>query len=274
MLINELKLYQRSDSFIWTDEHISKNMLSAHLDFESDAASRNMKTIEKTIEWLVDKIPNGGKILDLGCGPGLYSSLLAKKGYSVTGVDISDRSISYAKNKAVEENLQIDYQCVNYIKDAIGTGYDAVICIYCDFGALIPEEQSVLLKKIYGGLSDNGAFIFDVFKAGLCDKMQEYRSWYYSGEESFWTDKPHFILEELKHFIDYKTWGSRTIIIEEGKNPREFITWDNYYTEDDIENVLNNSRFNIESINNKLVAENEFTSNDVMFIEAKKMMHI
>lgn len=274
MLSNELELYHRSNCFIWTDEHISKNMLSAHLDLDCDAASRNKKTIEKTIEWLVDKIPNGGNVLDLGCGPGLYASMLAKKGYSVTGVDISKQSISYAINKAIEDNLQIDYQCMDYIKNDIGVGYDAVICIYCDFGALTPAEQSILLKKIHCGLSDNGIFIFDVFKGGLNDNMQEYRNWYYSGEESFWCNKPHFLLEESKHFVDNKTWGSRTIIIEEGKDPKEFVTWDSYYREEDIENILNDNGFNIQSINNTLVAANEFTSNDVMFIEAKKKIQV
>lgn len=270
-MMNELKLYQRSDNSIWTDGHISKNMLSAHLDLDTDAASRNIKTIEKTIEWIVDKIPKGARILDLGCGPGLYSSLLAMKGYSVTGIDISKSSISYATNNVVEENLLIDYQCLDYIKDDIGMDYDAIICIYCDFGALIPEEQSVLLKKIRNALLDGGIFIFDVFKTGLCDKMQEYRNWYYSDGESFWCVKPHFILEESKHFIDYKTWGSRTVIIEKGKEPREYITWDNYYTENDIEKILNNNGLNIQSINMELIPENKFTSNEVMFIEAYKM---
>ena len=62
-----------------------------------------------------------------------------------------------------------------------------------------------------------------MFKTTLCDKIQEYRNWYYSDEESFWCVKPHFILEESKHFIDYKTWGSRTVIIEKGKEPRDIL---------------------------------------------------
>lgn len=36
MIVNNLQLYQRSKSFIWTDKHISKNMLAAHLDLDSD----------------------------------------------------------------------------------------------------------------------------------------------------------------------------------------------------------------------------------------------
>lgn len=270
MFVSELKLYQRSNDFIWTDEYISKNMLAAHLNFDNDAASRNIVTIEKTIDWIIGRIPKGGKILDLGCGPGLYASLLTKKGYSVTGIDISQRSISYAKQKAAEDKLQIDYRCADYIKDDIGMGYDAAICIYCDFGALIPDEQALLLNKVYCGLSNEGVFIFDVFKTGLCDNMQEKRDWYYSDRGGFWSDKPHFLLEEIKHFVIHNAWGSRTIVIEEGKSPREYITWDQYYTEDAIKGVLNNNEFDVISINEELIPRNDFTSNDVMFIEAKK----
>ena len=273
MIFNELKLYQRSEDFIWTDEYISKNMLAAHLSLDNDAASRNIITIEKIVDWIISKVPAKGKILDLGCGPGLYASLLAQKGFSVTGIDISQGSISYAKKKAAEENLQIDYYCADYIKDDISKGYDAVICIYCDFGALTPEEQTILLSKVYSGLSENGIFIFDIFKDGLCENKIESRDWQYSEGGRFWCDNPHFLLEEVKHYPNQKVWGSRTIIIEDGKSPREYITWDQYYTEDSIKEMLSYNGFKVLNINNELVAENEFTSNDVMFIEAKKWMN-
>ncbi len=49
MIVNNLQLYQRSKSFIWTDEHISKNMLAALVDLDFDAASRNISKIKKTV---------------------------------------------------------------------------------------------------------------------------------------------------------------------------------------------------------------------------------
>ena len=167
MIVNNLQLYQRSKSFIWTDEHISKNMLTAHLDLDSDAASRNINTIKKTVEWISSVTKENAKILDIGCGPGLYSAALSEKGFNVTGIDISSRSIKYAEQKAIENNLFINYQCKNYIDDIIERKFDVVICIYCDFGALIPDEQTILLRKVSNVLSDDGIFIFDVFKSGL-----------------------------------------------------------------------------------------------------------
>lgn len=50
LIFNDLKAYQRSEHSIWTDDYISQNMLTAHLDMSNDVASRNINTIGKTIE--------------------------------------------------------------------------------------------------------------------------------------------------------------------------------------------------------------------------------
>jgi len=270
MIVNNLQLYQRSKSFIWTDKHISKNMLAAHLDLDSDVASRNISTIKKTVEWISSVSKENAKILDIGCGPGLYSTALSEKGFNVTGIDISSRSIKYAEQKATENNLFINYQCKNYIDDIIEGKFDVVICIYCDFGALIPDEQTILLRKVSDVLSNDGIFIFDVFKSGLCNFKEEKKDWQYISESSFWSEKPHLLLEEVKHFPRHQVWGTRNIVIEEGREPREYITWDHYYSERDIEKLLNKNGFQAFTIRNDIVDENEFTSSDVMFIIAKK----
>ncbi len=84
------ELYEKGTAVMWTDPHISKQLLEVHLNPEVDLASRKKKTIESTVKWMLDKAgKNNLKILDLGCGPGLYSQLLARKGHQVTGVDFS-----------------------------------------------------------------------------------------------------------------------------------------------------------------------------------------
>src|SRR5690242_3531145 len=73
----------------WTDPHIAGQMLAAHLDPSTDAASRQPATIDAEVAWLVARLglQAGGRVLDLGCGPGLYSRRLAERGLAVTGVD-------------------------------------------------------------------------------------------------------------------------------------------------------------------------------------------
>jgi len=92
-------LYSPGEEQFWTDPHIAEQMLAAHLDPSNDAASRRPETIDREVDWLVTALglKDGDRVLDLGCGPGLYSTRLARRGLQVTGVDFSANSIEYAR---------------------------------------------------------------------------------------------------------------------------------------------------------------------------------
>lgn len=63
------------------------------------------------MQWraFVDRVPAGATVLDAGCGPGVLSVLLAKKGCIVTGTDISEPNIKEAKAYAEREGVRIDF---------------------------------------------------------------------------------------------------------------------------------------------------------------------
>lgn len=70
---NKPKAYEETDIAFWDDQHISNSMLSAHLASDSDGASRNHAFIKQSVKW-IDSFPRlGNKLLDLGCGPGIYA---------------------------------------------------------------------------------------------------------------------------------------------------------------------------------------------------------
>jgi 2-polyprenyl-3-methyl-5-hydroxy-6-metoxy-1,4-benzoquinol methylase len=118
-------LWQRSDGPFWDDEHISKGMLEAHLNPDWDAASRKHSFIGASVKWLSGVIPAKGKILDLGCGPGLYAKRLSDVGYDVTGMDFSKRSIAYAKSR----DAKTEYIYKNYLELDYNAIFDAVVLI-------------------------------------------------------------------------------------------------------------------------------------------------
>ncbi len=266
---NKLTLYERSKDFLWTDEHISAGMLSFHLRQDTDAASRNRKTILKTVEWIDSFLPKNGSIIDLGCGPGLYAEELALKGYTVAGLDISPRSIEYAKKSAAEKKLPIEYSCGSYITQKIEGSYDGAVCIYCDFGALIPSEQKVFLKNVHDALKEGGIFIFDVFGYGMSSTKKEFRSWEYNDGPGFMCSTKHFIMSEVVYFEEEKVWGSRNIVSTEN-SIKEYTTWDTMYNNDSITELLDQNGFTVQEIHTSLVASNSFTSDDVLFVKAVK----
>ncbi len=70
----------------------------------------------------------GCRVLDLGCGPGLFSILLAKKGAAVTGIDYSSSMVDAARANASAEGVSCDFmkmdaQCLEFEDDT----FDAVV---------------------------------------------------------------------------------------------------------------------------------------------------
>ena len=83
-------------------------------------------------------------ILDIGCGGGILSEALSKKGAKVTSIDASDKTIKIAKKHAVENNLKIDYKCCTldeYIKNSKKT-FDCIVCF--ELIEHVPDPKKLL----------------------------------------------------------------------------------------------------------------------------------
>src|SRR5512139_3854349 len=94
--------WQEGDNIPWNEAGFSERMLQEHLSQAHDAASRRFATIDRHVEWIHHEMLDGqtGHVLDLGCGPGLYTSRLAQLGHSCHGIDFSPASINYARETA------------------------------------------------------------------------------------------------------------------------------------------------------------------------------
>jgi SAM-dependent methyltransferase len=139
--------------------------------------------IDQSAAWITSLLPKVGKILDLGCGPGLYSKRVAKQGFQVTGMDISDCSLSYAR----EHDLQSTYFSQSYLTLDFENEFDAVTLICCDYGALTEVERLTLLQKAFHALKPGGLFLFDVFTPVCFNSKAELTSWNISAQGRFWS---------------------------------------------------------------------------------------
>ncbi len=103
-------------------------------------------------------IPEGGKILDLACGKGRHAIYLNSIGYDVTGVDLSENSIEFAK-QFENESLHFDVHdmCKPYMKK-----FDAVINLFTSFGYFDKEEDNLnTIKAIKEDLNEFGFGVID-----------------------------------------------------------------------------------------------------------------
>ena len=130
------EFYTTSD--LWTDEYTSKQMLSFHLNGDVDISSRRFSFIERSAAWIISEFDLGaGKsLIDFGCGPGLYTERLASTQAAVTGIDFSINSLEYARQRATQQGLDIQYIHQNYLEFNTADRYDLIMMIFCDFCAL------------------------------------------------------------------------------------------------------------------------------------------
>lgn len=243
LLLQKPALWQRSCEPFWDDEHISKGMLEAHLNPDWDAASRRHSYIDCSVKWLTSIIPAGSKILDLGCGPGLYTKRLSDAGYDVTGMDYSKRSIAYAE----EHDTKTKYIFKNYLEMDYTEAFDVITLIYCDYAALIPDERKTLLSKIHRALKPNGLFIFDVFTEQTFNGKSDHTSWSYHEKGGFWSDNPHLCLEAEYYFKNNTVKVYKTIVITEN-GLHEYLIWDTVFTKHTLLNEVTPLGFQMHSI--------------------------
>jgi cyclopropane fatty-acyl-phospholipid synthase-like methyltransferase len=211
---------------LWTDEHTSKQMLKYHLNESVDAASRNREFIERSVEWIASKfeVKEGTKIADFGCGPGLYSNRLAKRGAMVTGIDFSSNSLEYASDVAAKDSLKIDYVQTNYLEFETDSRFDLIIMIMCDYCALSPEQRGTLLRKFSSLLNPDGSVLLDVYSLGFFEQKEETALYERNLLNGFWSAQNYFgFLNSFKYQDEKVLLDKYTIIEETGK--KEVYNW-------------------------------------------------
>jgi len=265
------KIYEPGNAIMWTNPHISKQLLQVHLSEHTDLASRKSETIKKTVDWILSQTQTDQlTILDLGCGPGLYSELLAQKGHLVTGVDFSANSINHAKVQAKEKNLDIIYINEDYTKlDLPENSFDLVMLVYTDFGPLLPEARQQLLKVIKKVLKPGGLFILDVLNDNNLKSMLSPKAWEVS-EKGFWSDKPYLALSESFLYEDEKVILYQHMVIDEKDQNKVYRFWTHFFSNADLREILEEYNFdNIAFHQNVIPSGDGYHADDVTFCTAK-----
>ena len=237
--------FEPGEPRFWDDPHISKGMLAAHLDPESDAASRKHVTIDKDVDNLLASgfLKPGDRILDLGCGPGLYCSRLAERDLKMTGVDISERSLDYARRYALEHGVQIDYRLLNFFDIDFSGEFDAVIQCHGELNTFSDEKLDELLSRLHRALKNGGLLIFDSSTRGVRMKVGLKNGWYVS-ESGYWRPGPHLVLEMGFDYPENDIWLNRYIVVDEAR-VAVYNLWFHDYALETICPVLEKSGYEI-----------------------------
>lgn len=263
-------LFAPGEKLFWDDPHISKSMLEAHLNPEHDAASRRPATIDKEIQHLITSgiMKQGDKVLDLGCGPGLYASRLAEKCMKVTGIDISERSLNYAIAQATSRGLDIEYLCMDFFDIDYAGEFDAVLQTYGELNTFSDEKRDMLLAKIHKALKPAGPFIFDVSTRVQRMKGGLKNNWYIT-DGGFWRPGKHLVLERGFDYPENDVWLDQYIVVAD-ETVSVYCNWFHDYTLQSIRQALQKAGFKVTHAWNDLTGTPYEESGDWIAIAAKR----
>ena len=211
---------------LWTNEHTAQQMLQYHLNDDIEASSRNSTFIGKSCNWIADHFDiRSKKVIDFGCGPGLYASRLAQKGALVTGIDFSANSIKYAREEAKKKGLRINYIVSDYLDFETDEKFDLVIMIMCDFCALSPIQRRILLGKFKAILKPDGSILMDVYSLNSFEKKSENAIYEKNQLFGFWSPNDYYSFVNTFMYDDEKVVLDKYTIYEENKEEKIVYNW-------------------------------------------------
>ncbi len=269
--VQKPKIYTPGTALMWVDEYISTQLLATHLSQEVELASRKETTISSTIEWILNKVVGDRlNILDLGCGPGLYTEKLAERGHLVTGMDFSSNSIQYAKESGTRNKLDISYIQQDYLKLEEENRYDLILLIFTDFGVLTPDQRDTLLGNIYRALKPGGTFVFDVLNENSEVQESASKNWELA-EKGFWRNHPYLALTESFYYEKQKVTLSQHIIIDEDGETEVYRFWIHTFSHSDLGEIMSSAGFNTVECYDNIIPDSEMcSSKSVTFCVATK----
>jgi ubiquinone/menaquinone biosynthesis C-methylase UbiE len=122
---------------------------------------------EREVEGIINllALPPGSSILDLCCGHGRHAIALAKRGYQVTGQDLSEVFLRHAQAEADAQGMQVRLVQSDMRNIPFENEFDAVINIFTAFGYLENEEEDQkVLQQVYKALKSDGLFLLETMQ--------------------------------------------------------------------------------------------------------------
>jgi SAM-dependent methyltransferase len=173
-------------------------MLNEHLSQEHDLASRRFEIIDKQVHWIHHQILKGNptRVLDLGCGPGLYTNRLARLGHCCVGIDFSPAAIAYAREQAEEAGLECTYIQQDIRTAEYGDEYGLVMSIFGEFNVFRPGEARGILEKAGRAMVPGGFLLLEPHTYEAVVKLGKQPASWYSAEKGLFSEEPHLCLQE------------------------------------------------------------------------------
>ncbi len=122
---------------------------------------------EEEVAQILSLLPlsEGAPVVDLGCGRGRHAIPLSRRGYRVTGVDLSDKMLRLARARAAREGISIEWVRGDMREFVRPGAFDACFSLFTSFGYFCDEENQKVLENVSRSLREGGILLLDLRNA-------------------------------------------------------------------------------------------------------------
>jgi SAM-dependent methyltransferase len=157
----------------------------------------------------------GATVLDLACGPGRHALELARRGYTVTGVDRTAAYLAQAAAQAGEEGLEIEWVHDDMRSFTRPGAFDLAINLFTAFGYFEdPEDDRRVAANLVAALRSGGTLVMDLIGKEILARKFRSRDWRELPDGSY-------LLEERRIRSGWDWVESRWLLIDD-ESRREF----------------------------------------------------
>ncbi len=216
--------WSEGDKIPWDDLAFSERMLREHLSQRHDLASRRTEIIDQQVSFIHDQLlaETPSRILDLCCGPGLYTYRLARLGHRCVGIDFSPASIAYADAQAQQATLLCTYMQGDIRYVDFGSGYDLIMLIFGEFNVFRPKDAQDILRKAQLALAKGGTILLEPHTFEAVRRTGEKPASWYTSRLGLFSDQPHLCLKE-NFWDDERRATTERLIVADAMTAE--ITW-------------------------------------------------
>ncbi|MBC8424910.1 class I SAM-dependent methyltransferase [bacterium] len=210
----------------WHDSDFSERMLGIHLDQQTHMASRTREIIGHHVGWLHERLQvltgadHGLRVLDVGCGPGLYCHELARRGHTAVGFDFAPAPLRHAREVAEAEGLDCAFHHADLtvLDDATLAAFgetDAVTFWFGEFNSFAPDVARRFLARLASTLKPGGLMAlevqpYDSFARDDLDEWQLHASSPLCDGPHFWLQRHHWDEDAQAEITVYWILDART----------------------------------------------------------------
>jgi SAM-dependent methyltransferase len=160
---------------------------------------------------------DGPRLLDICCGFGRISAELARRGFAVTGVDITESYLRAAREDAAHENLAIEYLKADARRFTRPGCFDAAVNLYISFGYFEDRSDDLaMLRNAYESLKSGGAFIIETLGKEIAVRDFIAGEWF---ERAGWT-----VLTKYEVADAWAALKNRWILVKDGRRIEKTFT--------------------------------------------------